>query len=179
MTTATPTTTKTDRIMRQGLKPGHGYYFGASTSPTYVLALTVTDDVVVYIETSTLRRGTAPRWVAEDLAARAGVTVRQLADDATARKDRFAGARAAHAAAHGLAAQPADFDRLRVRAAPVNGTASTHWSAAERHGNVGFEEDEGVFTIELRRRALAALQADAAFEVRAIETIALCPTAGA
>ena len=52
----------------------HGYYFGGSSSPSFVLVLAVTAETVVYCDTYKLEPRSEQRWIFEDLATRAGET---------------------------------------------------------------------------------------------------------
>ena len=90
------TMTRTDRrpfraaITENGLVPtkrcevlaNHGYYFGGSSSPSFVLVLAVTAETVVYCDTYKLEPRSEQRWIFEDLATRAGETMRQHARQA-------------------------------------------------------------------------------------------------
>ena len=60
----------------------HGYYFGGSSSPSFVLVLAVTAETVVYCDTYKLEPRSEQRWIFEDLATRAGETMRKAAEQA-------------------------------------------------------------------------------------------------
>lgn len=105
----------------------HGYYFGGSSSPSFVLVLAVTDDVVVYCDTYKLEARREQRWIFEDLATRAWETMRKEAArtaeaakmaDISPRADRLnaqiAKVCAERVALHGAPVNLENYDRVRV-----------------------------------------------------------------
>ena len=105
----------------------HGYYFGGSSSPSFVLVLAVTDDYVTYCDAYRLESRREQRWIFEDLATRAGETMRKNAEQAAAmakmadispRADRLNAQIAKLAeervAAHGALVNLESYDRVRV-----------------------------------------------------------------
>ena len=135
------TMTRTDRrpfraaITENGLVPtkrcevlaNHGYYFGGSSSPSFVLVLAVTAETVVYCDTYKLEPRSEQRWIFEDLATRAGETMRQHArqaakDAETADTSKAWGRLAVQnvkvtadrAASHGAPVNLDNYDRVRV-----------------------------------------------------------------
>jgi hypothetical protein len=105
----------------------HGYYFGGSSSPSFVLVLAVTDDYVTYCDARRLESRREQRWVFEDLASRAGETMRKAAeqaekDAATADTSKAWGRLAVQGAKlaeervamHGALVNLESYDRVRV-----------------------------------------------------------------
>lgn len=120
---------------------GHGYHYGASSSPSFVLVLAVSDSTVTFCDAYSLTRQSAPRWVFEDLAARGGLTMRRAAGVAhLAAKDAPATAAgslavqcakvaAERAKAHGAPVTLADYDRVELR---VRGEGDVYGIATAR-----------------------------------------------
>jgi hypothetical protein len=105
----------------------HGYYFGGSSSPSFVLVLAVTDDYVTYCDARRLESRREQRWVFEDLVSRAGETMRKAAeqaakDAATADTSKAWGRLAVQGAKlaeervamHGALVNLESYDRVRV-----------------------------------------------------------------
>lgn len=105
----------------------HGYYFGGSSSPSFVLVLAVTDDYVTYCDARRLESRREQRWIFEDLAAKAGETMRKAAeqaakDAATADTSKAWGRLAVQGAKlaeervamHGALVNLESYDRVRV-----------------------------------------------------------------
>jgi hypothetical protein len=193
MNAATRTTRRPFRaaITSAGLVPtkrcavlaGHGYFFGGSSSPSFVIVLAVTDDSVTYCDAHKLESRREQRWIFEDLAARAGETVRAQAaraaeqakgaDLATAmgrvlaRNATFA---AEQAADHGATVTFADYDRVRAQ---VTRDGDAYY--ADQYGLlVDFNAEQNLATVETGRAALATMTA-AGFRVLNTETIRACP----
>ena len=163
----------------------HGYYFGGSSSPSFVLVLAVTDDYVTYCDAYRLEVRREQRWIFEDLATRAGETMRQharqAAKDAASADTSKAWGRLAvqnvkltadRAAAHGAQVDLADYARVRVAVTgegDVYGKASAYGVLAE----YTFEApDRAVVECD---KASVALMADAGLTVVSVETMRTCP----
>lgn len=168
---------------RCAVPAGHGYFFGGSSSPSFVIVLAVTDDSVTYCDAYKLESRREQRWIFEDLAARAGETVRAQAaraaeqakgaDLATAmgrvlaQNAKFA---AEQAADHGAKVTFADYDRVRVQ---VTRDGDAYY--ADQYGMlVDFDSKQNLATVETGRAALATMTA-AGFRVLNTETIRACP----
>lgn len=170
---------------RCDVRPLHGYYFGGSSSPSFVIVLAVTDDTVTYCDTYKLEPRREQRWIFEDLAATAGETIRRDAErlasatksaDANTAMGRLMIANAKHAAEqcadHGAPVTPADHDRVRVSV-----TRDEDAYSADRYGVlVNYSEDTNTATIETARSVLRVM-GEAGFRILSTETIKACPTA--
>ncbi len=72
------------RTAKADVKAGHGYWMGASSSPSFVLVLSADESQVVFCNSYTLDRQVIARWVFNDLVTTAGETVRRAAAAAKA-----------------------------------------------------------------------------------------------
>lgn len=120
-------------VRKADVKAGHGYYLGASRSPSFVLVLAATDDMVRYCDSYSLAVQTQPRWVFEDLTVSARETLERAASDTVKAAEsanestamgrlakQCARVAAERVAAHGAPVCLADYDRFvaRVKGAP-------------------------------------------------------------
>lgn len=167
------------------VEPLHGYYFGGSSSPSFVIVLAVTDDTVTYCDAYKLEARREQRWIFEDLAAKAGETIRagvakhaaaaESADKNTAmgRLVLANAKRAAEQAAdHGARVTPAEHDRVRLSV-----TRDADAYLADQYGVlVDFDDATSTATIETARSVIATMTA-AGFRLLSVETIKACPTA--
>jgi hypothetical protein len=162
---------------RVEVKAGHGYYMGASSSPNYALVLSVTDSQIVYATSYSLERVVCQRWIAEDLIATAGETVKRRAID-----DKNAGSPCRDATwnrtmAHGAAADPSSYDRVEVTLLAVG--EADHYGAAKAYGVLtGWGgTDANIHVVECAASEAQTLAADVRFKVVGFRTIKACPTA--
>lgn len=158
---------------RAEVKAGHGYYLGASSSPNYVLVLSVTDDRITYANAYSLEARTEQRWIAEDLIARGGATMAKLASEADGVFAEYARARAA---SHGAPVTLADYDRLEVTLEARDTVATAdHYGAAQGYGCLVGGDGVTGFVVAGSRAALAGVAADARFAVASMRTVKTCP----
>jgi hypothetical protein len=167
------------------VEPLHGYYFGGSSSPSFVIVLAVTDTTVTYCDAYKLEARREQRWIFEDLTAKAGETIRAgAAKHAAAAKSADENAamgrlvlanakRAAEQAAdHGARVTPAEHDRVRLSV-----TRDADAYLADQYGVlVDFDDATSAATIETARSVIATMTA-AGFRLLSVETIKACPTA--
>ena len=172
----------------------HGYYFGGSSSPSFVLVLAVTDDYVTYCDAYRLEVRREQRWIFEDLATRAGETMRKAAaqaakDAATADTSKAWGRLAVQnvkltadrAAAHGAPVNLESYDRVRVTLVAEEG-ADVHDFAGSLGVIVSYDSDARTAVVECNRCDLGdfakrgfASEARWPVAVTADETIKECP----
>ena len=164
----------------------HGYYFGGSSSPSFVLVLAVTDDYVTYCDAYRLESRREQRWIFEDLATRAGETMRQQArqaakDAETADTSKAWGRLAVQnvkvtsdrAAAHGAPVNLADYARVRVE---VTGEGDIY-SPANAFGVLAeYSFDAPGRAVVECDAASVPLMAAAGLTVVSVETMKVCPT---
>lgn len=151
---------------RAEIHASHGYYFGGSSSPSFVLVLAVTDDVVIYCDARGLDARREQRWIFEDLVSRAGETMRKdaarTAENAT-RPDfspaaerlnvQIAKVCADRVAAHGAPVNLDNYDRVRVEL--VAGEGVDVYSYAGALGViVGYDSDARTAAVECNRDAV-------------------------
>ena len=170
---------------RCDVRPLHGYYFGGSSSPSFVIVLAVTDTTVTYCDAYKLEARREQRWIFEDLAAKAGETIRAgAAKHAAAAKGAdentvmgrlvLANAKLAaeQAADHGAPVTPDEHDRVRLSV-----TRDADAYLADQYGVlVDFDDATSTATIETARSVIATMTA-AGFRVLGVKTIKTCPTA--
>lgn len=164
---------------------GHGYYFGASSSPSFVIVLSVTPESVTYCDAHGLETRREQRCIFEDLAVRAGETMREHARRAKASAEgadtskamgrlavQIARVTSERAADHGAPVVFADHDRVRFTV-----TADGDAYSADRFGVLSnFDSEKNVATIEAPRSVRAILEAEG-FRVLNVETVKSCPRA--
>lgn len=169
---------------RADVKAGHGYYFGASSSPSFALVLSVSDDVVVHADSYSLSVTRTPRWIFEDLAETARETITRdynragaaaVGADRTTAAGRLVILCAKRAEecweSNGAPVVFAEYDRVRF-VVTCDGDAYS----ADRFGVlVDFDGDKNVATIETARSLASAFEA-AGFRILSTETIKACPT---
>ena len=159
------------------IKVGHGYYMGASSSPDYVLVLSVDERRARVVKPY----GQNASYGIElgsliSLVRRAHKTMTDHAANITdpstleAFSERFA--------RHGAPSTPADFDRYHVTVKPVAGVWDSleNWRAAEEHGNVGGDIESELLEIETRgEMGLDKIKADPRFVVVSVKMTEECP----
>jgi hypothetical protein len=174
---------------RADVKAGHGYYFGASSSPSFALVLSVSDDVVVHADSYSLSVTRTPRWIFEDLVARAAQTViddfNRAAEACNAINKRggpkttmeqfaFQLARRLDARheSNGAPVSFADHDRVRFSV-----TCDGDAYGADQFGVLAsFDSEKNVAIVETARSEESAF-VDAGFRILSTETVKACPTA--
>ena len=167
------------------VKAGHGYYMGASSSPSFVLVLAATDDVVAHVDSYSLSVSRTQRWIFEDLVMRGLKSITDAYNRAGAEAVRadtktamgrlavqLAKVAEARWEQHSAAVNLADYDRVRF-AVTRDGDAY----CADQFGVlVDFDSDKNIATIETAR-SMAAEFERAGFRVLSTETIKACPLA--
>lgn len=158
------------------IKANHGYFMGASSSPDYVLILSVDERRVRLVKPYGSNQ---PYGVdtgsARSLIRRAYDTMQSQA--AQIAHQGYAEAFAARLALHGASATPEDFDRYHVVVKPVAGVydSSENWYAAEEYGNVGGYVPDETLTIDLRgAKTLERLVQDSRFTLVSSEISEKC-----
>lgn len=175
-------------VRKADVKAGHGYYLGASSSPSFVLVLAVTDDAVRYCDSYSLTVQTQPRWIFEDLtvsaigtiqrAAAASVKAAATADVATAAgrlAKRIADVYAGQVAAHGAAVVFSDYNRVECR---VKGSATVDaYRVGKDYGVVGdWDSDANEVTVECSEEDVCRMLG-AGVTLGRLRVIKACPTA--
>ncbi len=172
---------------------GHGYYFGGSSSPSFVIVLAIASESVTYCDARSLEKRREQRWIFEDLVARAGETTRKDAIRTTEQaKDadisKAMGRLAVQVAAmcawrltvHGAPVSPESFDRVRVTMSASEGDV---YPFADRLGViVKVVEETRTAIVETNNRDLgefvkAGLAEKWPVEVVSVETVKSCPRA--
>lgn len=163
------------------VKAGHGYWMGASSSPSFVLVLGVAGDMVRYVNARTLEESRAALWIFSDLACSALDTITKRAEQnffpgiglrlAQAMHDRAV----ADLAAHGAPVNFADCDRVVYR---VRGTAEVD---AERVGGAmgvsgNWDSEANEVDVETDRAGKAHLIA-AGLTILSERLVKACPKA--
>jgi hypothetical protein len=158
------------------IKANHGYFMGASSSPDYVLVLSVDERRVRLVKPyGSGQSYSIDLGSARSLIRYAHETMRIQAAQIT--RPEFAEAYAARLALHGAPATPEDFDRYHVVVKPVAGVwdSSENWYAAEEYGNVGGYVPDETLTIELRgANTLEKLRQDSRFTLVSSEISEKC-----
>ena len=175
---------------------GHGYYFGGSSSPSFVLVLAVTDDSVTYCDACRLEARREQRWIFEDLVSRAGETMRKDAARTAANATQadispaaerlnvqIAKVCADRVALHGAAVNLDNYDRVRVEL--VAGEGVDVYSYAGALGLiVDYSSEARTAAVECNRDAVNDFtkRAFASGErldltLTVVATIKACPTA--
>jgi hypothetical protein len=163
---------------------GHGYYLGASSSPSFVLVLAADDTMVTHVDAHRLSVSRTPRWIFEDLAETARETITRdynragaaaVGADRTTAAGRLVILCAKRAEecweSNGAPVVFAEYDRVRF-VVTCDGDAYS----ADRFGVlVDFDGDKNVATIETARSLASAFEA-AGFRILSTETIKACPT---
>lgn len=147
------------------IKANHGYFMGASSSPDYVLVLSVDERKARLVKPY----GSGQSYgvdlgSARSLTRRAHETMADQLDRLTHPDIREGFA--ARLALHGAPATPEDFDRYHVVVKPVTGVwdSSENWYAAEEYGNVGGDIETETLGIDLRGvKTLEKLRQDTRF----------------
>ena len=167
------------------VKPGHGYYIGASSSPSYVLVLSVTDDTVRYADAYSLAVSQSPRWIFADLACTALATLKKRAEATAAyaascpeRERAFAAlcaeGSAGRVSAHGAPVTFADYDSVECRVSAPKG--ADVYGLAKDVGVVGnWDDDANEVDVECDRGDLPALAAKG-LTILSTRTLKTCPT---
>ena len=172
---------------------GHGYYFGGSSSPSFVIVLAVASESVTYCDARSLEKRREQRWIFEDLVSRAAETVRK---DATRAAEQSKGADTSKAmgrlavqvaamcawrlTANGAPVSTESFDRVRVTMTAREGDV---YPFADRLGViVKVAEETRTAIVETNNRDLGefvkvGLAEKWPVEVVSVETIKCCPRA--
>ena len=169
-----------------------GYYIGGSSSPSFVIVLAVTPESVTYCDAHSLDARREQRWIFEDLAARAGETMRAHATQAAANAKgadtskamgrlaiQVAAMCAWRADAHGAPVSLESFDRIRVTMTADEDV----YPFAERLGAVAsVTEDSRTATVDTNNRDFGEFVKDGLAEkwpvkVVLVETVKSCPRA--
>jgi hypothetical protein len=171
---------------RESVKVGHGYYFGASSRPSFALVLSVTDTTVRYCVPYVLQVRQEQRAIFELLATSGRKTVSgdaeqwakaaQTADDSTSEgrlTKHMAAAHAARLAAHGAPVAFADYDRVSCRVSAPAGRDV--YGLASQWGVVGeWEREANCITVECDRSTIPSL-VECGLTVASAEVVRACP----
>jgi hypothetical protein len=175
-------------VRKADVKAGHGYYLGASSSPSFVLVLAATDDAVRYCDSYSLAVQTQPRWIFEDLTVSAHETVKRdaasYAKAAETANESTAGGRltkqcarvaAERLAAHGAAVVFSDYNRVECR---VKGSATVDASRVGKdYGVVGdWDSEANEVTVECSEEDVCRMLG-AGVTLGPLRVIKACPTA--
>jgi hypothetical protein len=167
------------------VKVGHGYYIGASSSPTFVLVIGIDDDMVRYIDAHSLTESRVPTWIFADLACSALATLKK--DEArthaacTFRLEGVARRLAQDIAdmcnyrvlRHGHAVEFADFDKVECRVSAPDGVDV--YGLAKSWGVVGdWDSDANKVSVECDRSDIANL-AEAGLTIESTRLVKACP----
>lgn len=145
------------------VKAGHGYYIGASSSPSFVVVLGVDGEVVRYVHAYSHAESRTERWIFAGLACSALDTLRNDAEqaavnarnaDASTAMGRLAQqidrVCAERFASHGHAVDIARFDRFEVRVSAPRGVDV--YGIAKTNGVVNdWDDDANEVTVECDR----------------------------
>ena len=163
-----------------------GYYFGASSSPSFVIVIGLTDDLVSYVDARTLEVQRAQRWIFEDLVGRAAETIRKDAErtaaaavgaDTTKAMGRLAVQIAEmcewRMRTNGSHVEPEGYDRVR---ATLRGEGDVYGRADQFGVLVDWNPETGTAIVEGARREFTfdAL-VKAQLNLDNVETIKECP----
>lgn len=170
------------------IKAGHGYYIGASSSPSFVLVLAVEGSMVRYANAYSLEAHRDSRAVFEDMACSALDTLKKhaaqsAANAVNANESKAAGrlakqiekACAGRVAAHGAPVTFADHDKVEARVSAPKG--ADVYGIAKNWGVVGdWDDDANKVSVECNRGDLGHLAA-AGLTIESVRLVKACPTA--
>jgi hypothetical protein len=168
------------------VKASHGYYIGASSSPSYVIVVGVDGDMVRYVDSYSLTESCAARWIFEDLACTALATLKKdearthaactnNLEGASRRLAQMVADMCNHRVnAHGKAVNLADFDKMGLRVSAPKGVDV--YGIAKNYGVVGgWDYDANEVDVECDRREIASLL-DAGLTILTERLVKTCPT---
>lgn len=171
---------------RTEIRARHGYYMGASGSPSFVLVIAADDSRVTYCGSYDLKRSVMERWIFESLVSQAGETMRkdaaQTADAAKGADLATAGGRLAKQVAemcafrvtrHGAPVTFADFDKIElVVSAPSDVDV---YGVAKNWGMTGnWDSDANRISVECDREDVVKLTASG-LTVESERLVRACP----
>lgn len=167
------------------IQPGRGYYIGASSSPSFVLVLSV-GRLVRYVDAWSLEVSICERDIFNHLAGRAIATLKSHSERMAAyaascseRERAFAAlcskASADRVASHGAPIVPSDYDHIEYRvSAPVGADV---YGLAKNVGVVGDWDDEtNKVSVECSRADRVQIEA-AGLTIESERVIKTCPLA--
>ena len=174
---------------RTEIKPACGYYMGASSSPTFVLVLSVSDDMVRFCDSYSLAVQTQARWIFEDLVCTARETLvraaeqsriaAESADVSTAmgrRTKQIAEVCAGNLALHGAPVCLSNYDRYEVRVMGAPGVDV--YGIGKSYGVVGNCDDAAnVVNVECSDEDMCAMLAREGVTKVAARLVKACPKA--
>ena len=165
------------------IQPGHGYYIGASSSPSFVLVLSV-GRIIRYVSARSLEVSTCERDIFGHLAGRALATLKKRSEQTAAyaascpERERALAAlcakgSAACVASHGAPIVLSDHDRIEYRvSAPVGVDV---YGLAKNVGIVGdWDDDANKISVECDRGDRVHLEA-AGLTIESERVIKTCP----
>ena len=176
-------------VRKADVKAGHGYYLGASSSPSFVLVLAATDDAVRYCDSYSLAVQTQPRWIFEDLTVSAHETVKrdaasyakaaETANESTAGgrlTKQCARAAAERLAAHGAPVCLSNYDRYEVRVMGAPGVDV--YRIGGNYGAVGnWDDSTNVVDVECSDEDMCAMLARDGVTKVSARLVKACPKA--
>lgn len=174
---------------RTEIRPACGYYMGASSSPTFVLVLAVTDETVRFCDSYSLAVQTQARWIFEDLVCRAHETLVRDAENnriAAVGADlttaigrlakRCAEMCAERLASHGAPVCLSNYDRYEVRVMGAPGVDV--YGIGKSYGVVGNCDDAAnVVNVECSDEDMCAMLAREGVTKVAARLVKACPKA--
>ena len=171
---------------REFVKAGHGYYFGASSRPSFGIILSVSESTVRYCVPYVLQVRQDRRAIFESLVALGHGTVakdaeqwakgEEAADESTPQgrlTKHMAAVCAARLAAHGAPVVFSDYDRMLCRVSAPKGRDVC--GLASQWGVVGeLEEEWNRITVECDRSTIPSL-VECGLTVESAEVARACP----
>jgi hypothetical protein len=168
------------------VKVGRGYYIGASSSPSFVVVLSVADSMVRYVNSYSLVESSVAMWIFADLACSALATLRKDVERARAEASRADTSTALgrlavqietvceeRAAAHGAPVDVARFDRFEVRVSAPKGVDV--YGIGKNWGVVGdWDHDANEVSVECDRDGVEGMVA-AGLKIVSERVVKLCP----